>query len=302
MRCAKGVAELQSRPLPVWRGREYEYRLWIRGDSEKRKEFKVDLRLEGEPEARRRSTGGFVGGGNVLVADGWKCLANRFVMPAAESGAPEQTTAILRLRAETPGTYWVDDVRFGCVAAALPAGPAAEETLATPAGARRYALLAGTNAALFRCRADGADYVQGGASWRLENAAPTLPKETVVGVPKPDALKDAAFLTLRSEPFPLERGRTCTLAFWARTDAGQLQVWHAIQPPDAPLVPIADPSYPGRAWPFEQVVTVGNEWREYVLTFKVAARADAPCVHIVRFTDRAALWLDDVRVRVARED
>lgn len=97
---------------------------------------------------------------------------------------------------------------------------------------------------------------------RLQNTALTVAKEIVIGRPKPNALQDAVFLSLRSDPFALKPGSRYILSFWARTDVEHLSVWHAVQPDDTPPEPIVDQFYEGKRRPYEQVVDVGGRWRQ----------------------------------------
>lgn len=248
------------------------------------------------------------------VDDKWKLISCTVTVKQWKENEP--TTCVFRLGAKTPGTYWVDDVRVyldeGKEKAEAEIKGISEKLMV---GTRQialgyaYALADDADQTLLAAFNDAEEYVEGRSSLRLENRVPTVAKEAGVDIPVPNALTKAVFLNLRSAPFTLESGKTYLLGFWARCNLfqsgyfgggkKQVSVWHAIEPKGYATQPIVDQFYKGRAWPYEQVVNVTNEWKKYQVQFTVPKEAKGPFTHLIRFTDKAILWLDDIHISLA---
>lgn len=294
MECRKGMAEMWSRPLPVLRGNNYRCSFWVRTDSNIPVEFWSDVRMEGGNPETRRVTSGFIASGNNIIAnDRWQKVEYGFAVPQPWGNEPLAGSMQMRIKLMKPGIVLVDDIRVNMLKPAATTAKIGEHLLINDKSCK-YALL-GDKTGMLLVTEDTEDFVRGSGSLRMENKAATVQKEDVVGVPKKDALNNALFLNLVSEPFPLQGGKTYVLSFWARTDAVQLTVWNALESKNA-TTKISDPFYKGQAWPFEQAVDVGKEWKKYELAFSVPNGEDGNFRHLIRFTDKAILWMDDLRI------
>lgn len=288
MVCRKGIAEMISAPLPVVSGRDYLLEFWIKGkDDRKLQEFRAGL--------MSADGGNVIYECNITVGGKWKKLAGTVRLPKV--GFFDERVVFLRFLTGSMGTYWVDGIKMRLKD--LKRAEDQEKLIIESRGdiqQCRYQLTDIKDNVFVSLNDDTQDYIQGNSALRLENKAETVSKEVVVGVPKKDALKEAVFLNLRSEPFALQAGRNYTLTFWARSDAGLLKVWSAIEPQEYKTEPITDQFYKGRERPYEQVVEVGKEWKKYTLNFTVPKNAKGPYRHLVRYTDKSVLWLDELKI------
>lgn len=315
MTSTKGGVEIYSRPLPVITGKKYRLEAMV-----KQADDKTNVRLfmdlwpcePGQLYSEWRRGIDYWSAELTLNDNKWHLFSTTIEVKKWKENKP--TTGVLRIFSQTPGTYWVDNVNVYLVE-----DKATDETQSKgiserltvgkrgKAGEYPYALANNTDKALTAASNDVEDYVIGKSSLRLENRAPTVPKESGVDIPIPNALIKAVFLNLRSTPFELSAGKTYTLSFWARCNvlqsgnfgnsSGQLSVWQAIEPQGYQTKRITDQFYNGRQWPYEQVVNVTDEWKKYTLKFTVPADAQGPFTHLIRFTDKANLWIDGITIQ-----